>query len=108
MSPMAERPAGATFGSLVHAVLEHADPFAADGLEAELCRRVSDQLRWWPVAVAALWVAEEAVRDRLPFGGFPWGRWAFSQAESPLKWFAPLGGAPLVPPIYGPSGDEQS
>jgi apolipoprotein N-acyltransferase len=32
----------------------------------------------------------------LPFGGFPWGRWAFSQAESPLKWFAPLGGAPLV------------
>ncbi|MGI8666212.1 MAG: apolipoprotein N-acyltransferase [Jatrophihabitans sp.] len=48
------------------------------------------------VLAAALWVGEEALRDRLPFGGFPWGRWAFSQAESPLKWFAPLGGAPLV------------
>src|SRR6195952_1185446 len=45
---------------------------------------------------AALWVGEEALRDRLPFGGFPWGRWAFSQAQSPLKWFATLGGAPLV------------
>jgi len=54
------------------------------------------RLRWSPVAVGALWVAEEAIRDRLPFGGFPWGRWAFSQAESPLRWFAPLGGAPLV------------
>ncbi len=49
-----------------------------------------------PVWVAALWVLEEFVRDRLPFGGFSWGRWAFSQAESPLKWFAALGGAPLV------------
>ena len=36
------------------------------------------------------------MRDRFPFGGFPWGRWAFSQAESPLRWFAALGGAPLV------------
>ncbi|MBV9594327.1 MAG: apolipoprotein N-acyltransferase [Actinobacteria bacterium] len=48
---------------------------------------------WW---IGAAWVAEEAVRDRAPFGGFPWGRWAFSQAESPLRWFAALGGAPLV------------
>ncbi|MEO6700124.1 MAG: hypothetical protein ABI140_07505 [Jatrophihabitantaceae bacterium] len=54
------------------------------------------RLRWAPVFTAALWVAEEALRDRLPFGGFPWGRWAFSQSESPLKWFAALGGAPLV------------
>jgi len=54
------------------------------------------RLRAAPVWVAALWVAEELVRDRLPFGGFPWGRWAFSQAESPLRWFASLGGAPLV------------
>ncbi|HEU5271841.1 MAG TPA: apolipoprotein N-acyltransferase [Jatrophihabitans sp.] len=54
------------------------------------------RLQWWPVAVAALWTTEEAIRDRLPFGGFPWGRWAFSQAESPLKWFAAVGGAPLV------------
>ena len=42
------------------------------------------------------WVAEEALRDRAPFGGFPWGRWAFSQSASPLRWFAALGGAPLL------------
>ncbi|MDQ6936936.1 MAG: apolipoprotein N-acyltransferase [Actinomycetota bacterium] len=49
-----------------------------------------------PIWVGAAWVGEEALRDRFPFGGFPWGRWAFSQAESPLRWFAALGGAPLV------------
>ncbi len=47
-SPMADLPAGATFGSLVHAVLEHADPQAAD-LPAELRRHVTEQLRWWSV-----------------------------------------------------------
>jgi apolipoprotein N-acyltransferase len=52
--------------------------------------------RFGPVLVAAAWVAEEALRSRVPFGGFPWGRWAFSQASSPLKWFAALGGAPLI------------
>ena len=36
-SPMADLPSGAAFGSLVHGVLEEADPFAAD-LEAELLR----------------------------------------------------------------------
>jgi apolipoprotein N-acyltransferase len=49
-----------------------------------------------PLWIAAAWVLEELLRDRLPFGGFPWGRWAFSQAGSPLRWFAPLAGAPLV------------
>jgi apolipoprotein N-acyltransferase len=49
-----------------------------------------------PVWIAAGWVLEEALRDRLPFGGFPWGRLAFSQASSPLRWFAAVGGAPLV------------
>jgi exodeoxyribonuclease V beta subunit len=48
-SPMAGLPAGATFGSLVHAVLEHADP-DADDLRAELLGHVTEQLRWWPVA----------------------------------------------------------
>ncbi|WP_433066635.1 apolipoprotein N-acyltransferase [Dactylosporangium sp. CS-033363] len=50
----------------------------------------------WPVAVAALWVAQEALRDRTPFGGFPWGRLAFSQDTSPLLRLAAAGGAPLV------------
>lgn len=52
--------------------------------------------RFGSVVVAACWVIEEAVRGRVPFGGFPWGRWAFSQADSPMKWFAAIGGAPLV------------
>ncbi|WP_375498874.1 apolipoprotein N-acyltransferase [uncultured Jatrophihabitans sp.] len=49
-----------------------------------------------PFWVGAAWVLQEFLRDRIPFGGFPWGRLAFSQAESPLRWFAALGGAPLV------------
>ncbi|MFB9412740.1 apolipoprotein N-acyltransferase [Dactylosporangium matsuzakiense] len=50
----------------------------------------------WPVAVGLLWVAQEALRDRTPFGGFPWGRLAFSQDTSPLLRLAAAGGAPLV------------
>jgi apolipoprotein N-acyltransferase len=54
------------------------------------------RLPWAPGWVGAGWVLEEALRDRLPFGGFPWGRLAFSQSTSPMRWFAALGGAPLV------------
>ncbi|MEV4415199.1 apolipoprotein N-acyltransferase [Catellatospora sp. NPDC049609] len=50
----------------------------------------------WPAAIALLWVAQEALRDRAPFGGFPWGRLAFSQADAPTLHLAALGGAPLV------------
>ena len=50
----------------------------------------------WPVWVACLWVTEEAVRDRVPFGGFPWGRLAFSQPDGAFTAYAALGGAPLV------------
>ncbi len=49
-SPMAELPSGAKFGTLVHAVLETADPLAAD-LTAELESRIREQLVWWPVDV---------------------------------------------------------
>ena len=45
-------------------------------------------LRGYPLWVGAAWVLQEALRDRIPFGGFPWGRLAFSQADSPLRWFA--------------------
>lgn len=51
---------------------------------------------WWPLWSAALWVGQEALRDRLPFGGFPWGRLAFSQGDSALTPLAAVGGAPLV------------
>jgi apolipoprotein N-acyltransferase len=58
---------------------------------------VADRYRWlWPPATAVFWVGEEALRDRIPFGGFPWGRLAFSQGDSALLRFASLGGAPLV------------
>lgn len=50
----------------------------------------------WVPALAAVWTAQEALRDRAPFGGFPWGRLAFSQDTSPLLRFAAAGGAPLV------------
>jgi exodeoxyribonuclease V beta subunit len=49
-SPMDGLPVGATFGSLVHAVLENADPHAPD-LYTELARQVRDQLRLWRVDV---------------------------------------------------------
>ncbi|WP_235564962.1 apolipoprotein N-acyltransferase [Modestobacter sp. Leaf380] len=48
---------------------------------------------WWS---ACLWVAVEAARSRWPFGGLPWGRLAFSQADSPLAQLAAVGGVPLV------------
>lgn len=56
-SPMAELPTGAKFGSLVHAVLEHADPLAAD-LKAELEKRIREHMVWWPVDVAPDALAE--------------------------------------------------
>ena len=48
------------------------------------------------LGVAGLWVAAEALRARTPFGGFGWGRLAFSQADAPTLGLAALGGAPLV------------
>lgn len=54
------------------------------------------RLPGWPVWVATLWVAQEAARDRLPFGGFPWGRLAFAETAAPFTPYAALGGAPLV------------
>ncbi|WP_347354437.1 UvrD-helicase domain-containing protein [Intrasporangium sp.] len=47
-SPMSRLPVGATFGSLVHAVLEAAD-FQAGDLQAELLARIDEELSWWPV-----------------------------------------------------------
>ena len=51
-SPMADLPTGAKFGTLVHAVLETADPLAED-LVAELSARVDEHSMWWPVDVSA-------------------------------------------------------
>ena len=48
------------------------------------------------VTVPCAWVAVEALRGRLPLGGFPWGRLGFSQADSPLAALAAVGGIPLL------------
>ena len=54
------------------------------------------RLRAWPLAVAGWWVAQEAIRDRFPWGGFPWGRLAMSQPAAPTAGWAAIGGPPLV------------
>ncbi|HTK62656.1 MAG TPA: apolipoprotein N-acyltransferase [Pseudonocardia sp.] len=49
-----------------------------------------------PVWAAACWTATEAVAARVPFGGFPWGKVAFSQADGPFTRLAAVGGPALV------------
>jgi len=68
-SPMADLPVGATFGSLVHAVLEHADP-GADDFRAELLGHIDEQRGWWPVELDREVLADAlmAVCDS-PLGG---------------------------------------
>jgi apolipoprotein N-acyltransferase len=61
-----------------------------------LALRAVGRLSWWPLAGALLWVGQEWARDRVPFGGFPWGRLAFGQADGPLLAVAAVGGAALV------------
>jgi len=51
-SPMADLPSGAKFGTLVHAVLETADPQAPD-LQEELRAQIVTHSRWWPVDIPA-------------------------------------------------------
>jgi apolipoprotein N-acyltransferase len=61
-----------------------------------VAQRLLLNLRWWPLAVAGWWVAAEAFRDRWPWGGFPWGRLAMSQAGLPTQGWAAIGGAPVL------------
>lgn len=53
----------------------------------------------WPVgllAISSMWILEEFLRGRYPFGGYPWARLAFSQADSPLAFWSRLGGIPWL------------
>ncbi|MEU3983524.1 apolipoprotein N-acyltransferase [Streptomyces sp. NPDC026672] len=50
----------------------------------------------WPLWGAALWIAGEAVRARVPFHGFPWGKIAFGQADGVFLPLAALGGTPVL------------
>lgn len=49
-----------------------------------------------PVWLAALIVLSEALRGRVPYGGFPWAKLGFGQVEGPLLGLAAVGGVPLV------------
>ncbi|MGM1060883.1 apolipoprotein N-acyltransferase [Saccharothrix sp. Mg75] len=73
------------------------------GLHGVLVRLLM-RLPWWPVAVAASWVAVEALRGRFPLGGFPWGRLGFSQADAPSLPWASLGGVPLLTLLAAATG----
>ena len=57
---------------------------------------LTSRLPGWPLWTACLWVTQEWARDRVPLGGFPWGRLAFANTSSPYTPLAALGGAPLV------------
>ena len=46
--------------------------------------------------IPVLWVLQELVRGTIPYGGFPWARLAFGQADAPFARWAAVGGAPLV------------
>ena len=61
-----------------------------------IAQRLLLNLRFWPLAVAGWWVAAEAFRDRWPWGGFPWGRLAMSQAGLPTQGWAAIGGPPVL------------
>ena len=66
--------------------------FAPLGVAVMLVQR----LPGWPLWTAAAWVAQEALRGRVPYGGLTWGKLAFSQADGPMLGLASVGGSPLV------------
>jgi apolipoprotein N-acyltransferase len=85
---------GVYVGAAPWLILAVAEAVFCAGLGAGLA--LVQRLPVAPLWIGAMWVLQEAVRDRAPFGGFPWGRLAFSQADSPLRWFIAMGGAPLL------------
>ncbi|MFK4071993.1 apolipoprotein N-acyltransferase [Streptomyces sp. NPDC029674] len=54
------------------------------------------RLPGYPLWAAALWIAGEAARARVPFNGFPWGKIAFGQADGAFLPLAALGGTPVL------------
>ncbi|PJJ72156.1 apolipoprotein N-acyltransferase [Diaminobutyricimonas aerilata] len=43
------------------------------------------RMLWVPLVVAGLWTAREGIAATWPYGGFSWGRVAFSQSASPVS-----------------------
>ncbi|MFC7975489.1 apolipoprotein N-acyltransferase [Streptomyces cinereoruber] len=54
------------------------------------------RLPWWPFFAAGVWILAEGARARVPFGGFPWGKIAFGQADGLFLPLAAVGGTPLL------------
>lgn len=54
----------------------------------------SGQVR--PVAFALVWTVTEELRGVAPYGGFPWLKLAFGQADSPMGRLVALGSTPFV------------
>jgi exodeoxyribonuclease V beta subunit len=113
-APLAGMPSGAVFGSLVHAVLEMADPSAAD-LAAELEEQVRRHSAWWAVDVepAALAAALVPMHDT-PLGplaeGLTLRHIGVRDRLRELNFEMPLGGGDLrsvgeLLRLHLPSGD---
>ncbi|MFC7307836.1 apolipoprotein N-acyltransferase [Streptomyces monticola] len=54
------------------------------------------RLPLWPLWAAGVWILDEALRARMPFGGFPWGKIAFGQPSGVFLPLASVGGTPLL------------
>ena len=60
-----------------------------------MSRAITRKVIPWPIgllAISSVWILEEFLRGRYPFGGYPWARLAFSQADSPLAFWSRIGG----------------
>jgi apolipoprotein N-acyltransferase len=66
--------------------------FALTGMGTALVSRLPAA----PVWIGSWWVLEEALRSRVPFGGFPWGQLAFAQADTTYAPIAATGGSALL------------
>ncbi|MDR2454621.1 MAG: apolipoprotein N-acyltransferase [Bifidobacteriaceae bacterium] len=70
-----------------------------------LVREAMGDSPWADAAVFAVTVtAADALRSFVPYGGFPWGRLAFSQVAGPLAAWAWLGGTALVGLVAAAAG----
>jgi len=66
------------------------------GVAGALYGRLARAGRVRPLAFALTWVVAEGFRARAPYGGFPWVKVAFGQADSPFGRLVAVGGAPFV------------
>src|SRR3546814_20494648 len=105
-SPMAGLPAGAAFGSLVHAVLERTDPDVPD-LATELREHVRTEASYWAVTVPE----DDLVDGLIPLHDTPLGplahdltlrRIPIRHRLRELDFDIPLAGVTLAGPDPGP------